>query len=395
MLRRLTASAVFMAVLATLAEGQGAPRPTWKARIVPQNATLHNNRGLLQVRPNSTSEWGWVCSYNALNAATPACRSAGFPNTTAATLIPYYGGGVGPMFMGDVQCGEGATDLSACSYQDVGCDPTTEAMGVDCGTAPGRPPTVLFNATVAYSASQLVSNLESGLNLAANAIEVVGTWHLNNSSATGPLDAVAFSLLTNPNCSSCCHMSEAEESLIIGSPTLLDALQIQSITNNNTAGIRDTMQFRLVDGATATSGLLQMRPFTEADWGTVCSTQAIIGTVDPNVLIAKCRSAGVANPTPAVANPTPAVAQPNFTASGYIWAAGVSCPPGAATTMADCNFLYAPPSQPSTTGCTHDYDVWLDCLAPPTPAPTDGARGHGKLQPSPHQPRSRQLRVVT
>jgi hypothetical protein len=214
---------------------------------------------------------------------------------------------------------------------------------------------VLFNATVAYSASQLVSNLESGLNLAASAIEVVGTWHLNNSSATGPLDAVA---LTNPNCSSCCHMTEAEESLIVGSPMLLDALQIQSITNNNTAGIRDTMQFRLVGGATATSGLLQMRPFPEADWGTVCSTQSIIGTVDPNVLTAMCRSAGVANPTPAIA-------QPNYTASGYIWASSVRCPAGA--TMADCNFLYSPPSQPGTTGCSHDYDMWLDCFAELTP----------------------------
>jgi hypothetical protein len=337
-----------------------APGPVWEARIVPQNATLHTNRGLLQVRQNGTEQWGWVCSYNAYHAAMPACRSAGFPNTTAATLIPYYGGGVGPMFMGDVQCIDGATDLSACSYQgDIDCDPT-EAMGVDCGTAPGRPPTVLFNATVSYGATLLVSNVEFELNVPADMIVVAGVTQLNNSSATGPLNAVAF-YLSDPNSSSGGDVASAETTLVIGGPTLLFELNVQSITNNNTAGIIGTMQFRLVGGATATSGLLQMRPFPEADWGTVCAPHSSVDPMDPAVMAAACRSAGIANPTPTVL-------QPNYTASGYIWASNVGCSAGA--TMADCNFLYAPPSQPSLTGCTHDYDLWLDCLAP-TPAPTN------------------------
>jgi hypothetical protein len=274
--------------------------PVWEARIVPQNATLHNNRGLLQVRPNGTGQWGWVCSWNALNAATPACHSAGFPNTTAATIIPFYGGGVGPMFMDSLQCGDDAINLNNCDYEEASCNPT-QAMGVDCSTTPGPRPTVLFNATVSTSATQFVSNMELVLNVPVDMVVVVNVTQLNNSSATGPLNAVVF-YLTNQNGDLNRHdMTELEKSLIDVSPTLLSSLNALALTNNNTDGIIDTMQFRLVDGATATSGLLQMRPFPEADWGTVYSRQATVGPVDPNVLAAMCCSAGVVNPTPAVA----------------------------------------------------------------------------------------------
>jgi hypothetical protein len=97
-------------------------------------------------------------------------------------------------------------------------------MGVDCDTAPGPRPTVLFNATVSTSATQFVSNMELVLNVPVDMVVVVNVTQLNNSSAMGPLNAVVF-YLTNQNGDLNRHdMTDLEKSLIDVSPTLLSSL---------------------------------------------------------------------------------------------------------------------------------------------------------------------------
>ena len=73
-----------------------------------------------------------------------------------------------------------------------------------------------------------------------------------------------------------------------GSSTLLKHMNISALTSNVTNAITATIQARLVSNASgAFVGLLQVRPYGDSDWGTVCSDN--FGADEANTM---CRMLG-------------------------------------------------------------------------------------------------------
>lgn len=93
-----------------------------------------NNSYSGRVEVYTMDDWGTVCDDRwQLNDASVACRQLGFPYG-ASEAISEFGGGTGPIWLDDLNCGTGANSLFDCpSPTGVGthnCDHSEDAGAV-------------------------------------------------------------------------------------------------------------------------------------------------------------------------------------------------------------------------------------------------------------------------
>ena len=199
-----------------------------------------------------------------LNAA--ACHSAGFTNISAAYAIQNYGSANTslPILLANVQCGSGAAGLETCTYSFYppnswsGYSHTND-VGVDCSGVPRPPePIVAYSATVSSSTTTatFASNLGRLLGVSTTRIQIIST----TSNGTAGFEVIEFRFTDNTTATYQTRWYLDNE-LQSESPYYIQYyLYAYSLSNNLTAAVLPTMQFRLVGGASNTSGIVQVRP---------------------------------------------------------------------------------------------------------------------------------------
>ena len=278
--------------------------PNWEFRL---NGTL--NQGRIELRPNSTSEWGTVCGYNFDSlAATAACHSLGFPPDVAATAY-LVSGGAGPIYIQDVFCTMDTYYLQNCSYTvlDSTCDHTTDAA-VHCVTScqdgffylDGNC-TLCPNGTYSdIGRLSCVTSCISGsyANSSAGACQKcpVGSFNPMNGSISSadcqPCPAGTFNAYRGmPACTPCPAGTYNPNSGAVYSWECLECPGGTTPSSDGSSCISIDWNVRLVVEGTGqvakTRGLLEIRPNSSSDWGTV-----YLSTFNSYSALAVCQALG-------------------------------------------------------------------------------------------------------
>jgi len=101
------------------------------------------NIGRVEIYTNSTggvdnAQWGTICDndWDILDARV-VCHQLGYLDAVAAPTSAYYGQGIGPIWLDNVQCFGTEPDLIGCRYNRIGenhcehgCDASAECLGM-------------------------------------------------------------------------------------------------------------------------------------------------------------------------------------------------------------------------------------------------------------------------
>jgi hypothetical protein len=327
--------------------------------------------GTVAVRPSSYAPWGSVCGKGATPlVATYLCHMVGlegYEGKVTASL----GAASGPVYQSNFSCiaGEGTP---TCSYNGTSANGCT---GADAITIACTKPTPRLNW--AYSLPSFGSRYAEPLMLRPSNAAAWGYVGYGSSqsaslacrSVNPNVPTYASSSWTTVATGSVVYLTMwgcAEDATSIGdclanttSYTTTWSTNVLSIACYYEAFAWDVRMLNpqsgisnSILGIAVTSGLLQVRPSSDAPWGTVCgSSFQQAGTICSQAL----GSLGYG-----------LVGQ--FTTrfgagSGPIYMSGVSCG-SSATRIGDCTYT----NQTATAGaggCSHSNDVGIECVVPP------------------------------
>ncbi|CUF64351.1 Hypothetical protein, putative, partial [Bodo saltans] len=355
------------------------------------------DRGLVWIRPKNVADlkfnFGVVCSKPQFQASEANAICLGMTTKTngydVAGAIPYFGAPEGSwIWLSDVYCKPG-DPLYNCSYamysnmSDLLVSNCTdsEAAGVICAKKRSPVPSSAFNSKVwTYNAIFPIAtyNHEIFLRRIAshfpiNASRVVFTnltvdsnneyynseffFSDNSDVDVGREDYDYFWQSIRPSGQSIRPSGLLQLFGIVsmsssyGAPNL--PVTVPPFQWQNTTG----WSWRLVSSATgeptnASSGLLEVLPLGDTEWGTVCGGSAF-GIQEA---MAVCRTLGF-NPNNSFAY---SVSSGGPITAGPIYMSEVWCPdPSVEKYVQNCSFYYA--SNGVDTQCTHAQDVYVDC----------------------------------
>jgi hypothetical protein len=316
--------------------------------------------GLLRIQRDSDFPYEGICSSGFTDVdALVACRQLGY-NVSTAQAIGLYGGMNGQAFLSGVDCPANATRLQQCAYQTTPFNALVPAcrasqfVGVDCRGVPRGPlPIVVFSAAVpTLEADNFALVVSTVLGCDPSQVVVLSNQPAVNQSG---LSVVVWEYAP-PDTGSYVQATLTSY--------LPEMLQFQNVTSNISAAVKQTMRLRLVsdhglnppaNSTTLRKGLLEVQPFPDAAWGTICDDG--VGTREA---VAMCRSLGFVVPTASIyfgANTT-------LTSRLNIFIDSSDCSTASGPYFQNCSFLYSDPAwQRPLHDCINAEDVYLDCSA--------------------------------
>ena len=105
-------------------------------RLINPNGTLAGQyQGRVEVRYNSTSAWGTVCTVQwTIEDALVVCRMLGFTSASRAVTNGIFGRGTGAIWLSNVSCVGNEASIANCGFRgwgNTGCTHAQDA-GVVC-----------------------------------------------------------------------------------------------------------------------------------------------------------------------------------------------------------------------------------------------------------------------
>jgi len=374
----------------------------WEWRLEPGTGGTTAGRGRLQLRPGSSAPWGTICANsiggtNSFGAFTDfdairACHSLGYSAVRNASAFS-AANGTGPVYAGNVYCETGSDVLQECmGLRYPSCGHPTD-IGIDChcstqnctntgqlvyvGTVDALPNAVPASAgpttwqvrltNASESPTLIVGRLEVRPNAqsawgsvcddsfgavdAAAACRSLGYAFADRNTAmaftygpgnTGPIymDDVQCAGMNATFLHQCTYNSQ--HNCVHAEDVGVRCPRVASSYSQSWEG-----RLSIVSG---TTGRLEVRPDSSAEWGTVCDD-----SFDASDAAVACRWLGYSNGS--IATSTAGLI--TLPSTVPIWMDDVNCV-GTEATLASCDYN-------AFHNCVHAEDIFVTCAGPAQP----------------------------